>query len=308
MSDLPHRQQLVRRMALICAALMLLTIGLSAFMRLWQAGLGCEPWPVCYAQAARDAAQGAVPPASSVGVAAARVTHRIVATLVLILVITMTMTAWLMKPAMRSEGRLAGALLVLALGLAVLGIVTPGSRIPAVALGNLLGGFLMFALCVRLATKSTTGKLGLERPALGVLMLLLAQIGLGAIISASHAALACGDLRGCWETAAAAGWSLQALNPWHVPALEATALVNPAGALAQGVHRALAPVVLLATCGLAWMAQQRDQRRTASWLYLLSFGVVAAGLVSVGAGLPMLTVLLHNALAAMLLAVVVRLV
>ena len=48
-------------------------------------------------------------------------------------------------------GVLVAALLVLALGLAGLGIVTPGSRLPAVAMGNLLGGFAMLAICARLA-------------------------------------------------------------------------------------------------------------------------------------------------------------
>ena len=40
--------------------------------------------------------------------------------------------------------------LVLALGLSVLGIVTPGSCVAGVLLGNLLGGVLMLALAWRL--------------------------------------------------------------------------------------------------------------------------------------------------------------
>jgi heme a synthase len=306
MNDLPRRLHLVRRMALISAALMLATITLSAFMRLSQAGLGCDPWPGCYAQAARDAAQGvAATTMSGHGVAAARLAHRVVASLVLILAITLTLSTWLTKPVLPREGRLAAGVLALALGLALLGVVTPGARLPAVALGNLLGGFLLLALCWRLAAAPDPARTGLGGWALAVALLLVLQIALGAIVSGSHAALACSDVADCTTTARAAGWPLQALNPLALPALEASSRVNPAGALAQLVHRVLAPLALLA---LGLRARRRGQRRSATWLWLLGAGVVAVGLVSVASGLPIVIVLLHNALAALLLAAVVRLI
>ena len=43
---------------------------------------------------------------------------------------------------------------LLALALATLGIATPGARLPAVAMGNLLGGFVMLALCWRLVAST----------------------------------------------------------------------------------------------------------------------------------------------------------
>ncbi len=52
----------------------------------------------------------------------------------------------LLKHAATLCALLALALLVLALGLAVLGRWTGGARVPAVAIGNLLGGFAMPSL------------------------------------------------------------------------------------------------------------------------------------------------------------------
>ena len=52
---------------------------------------------------------------------------------------------------MRAEARLALGLLGLVLFLALLGVLAWPSRLPAVTLGNLLAGFAMCALSVRLA-------------------------------------------------------------------------------------------------------------------------------------------------------------
>lgn len=53
----------------------------------------------------------------------------------------------------RSSVGSPGIALAIALGLAALGIWTPGARMPAVAIGNLIGGFALFAslaaLCPR---------------------------------------------------------------------------------------------------------------------------------------------------------------
>jgi len=307
MNDTERRLHLVRRMALVCSALMLATITLSAFMRLSQAGLGCEPWPGCYAQSAREAAAGvASTAAAGHAVAAARLAHRLVATGVLILAITMVLSTWLSKPALPREGRLAAGVLVLALGLAVLGIVTPGARVPAIALGNLLGGFLMLALCWRLAAPAQWRPPGSGIWAWVAALALVVQIGLGALVSGSHAALSCSGLADCVAAARGAGWDLRALHPWQIPTLAATPRVNDAGALVQLLHRALAPLAGVALLGLGLRAWRRGQRRSALRLGLLTAGVVAIGLMSVASGLPIAIVLLHNALAALLLAVVVR--
>jgi heme a synthase len=309
-----RRLPLLRRMALLCAVLMLATISLSAFMRLSQAGLGCTDWPACYGQGQRALQQGlATPPQGGHAVAAARLAHRAVASLALVLVIMMVLATLGTRPHLRREGGLTLALLVLALALAALGVATPGARLPAVALGNLLGGFVMLALCWRLAAAGAAGEelpaAGLGAWALAGLGLLAAQIALGALVSASYAALACSDLGDCLRQAQAAGWDGRALNPWHEPVLAAAPMAgNPAGALPALIHRALAMLVLPALVLLGIVAWRRGRRRGGAALVLLVAVQLALGVGMVAGGLPILAVLLHNLLAALLLATLARLV
>src|SRR3990167_6360490 len=145
------RLTLLHRMAWICAVLVLVITSLSAFIRLSKAGLGCEPWPQCYGQELRAQQQGAEPAQADAATAAARLAHRVIASTALLLILVMVMTALASRPALWPEGRLTLWLLFLALFLAVLGRWTSDARLPAVPLGNLLGGFAMFAVSVRLA-------------------------------------------------------------------------------------------------------------------------------------------------------------
>ncbi len=299
-------------MAWLCTVLMLTTISLSAFMRLSQSGLGCADWPACYAQNHRAALQGEPAPTGH-GVAAARLAHRIVASLTLILVIVMAMTTLATKPVLKRAGTLSLALLLLALALAVLGIATPGARLPAVAMGNLLGGFVMLALCWRLAAsarpQSDAASAGLGGWAVAALALVCGQLAGGALVSASYAALSCSGLSECTRSAAAAGWDWNVLNPWREPVVEATALpVNAGSAFALWLHHVGAIVVLpvLGLLGLA--AWRRGRRRAGAALLLLAAVQGALGLLIVASGLPLAAVLLHNLVAALLLATLVRLI
>ena len=128
---------------------------LSAFVRLASLGPGCEPWPACYHErptmSERFSAEAAVSPAVEV----ARGAHRVAASTVLVVVIVLLVLSLGPRPYLQREGRHAMALLLLAVFLAVLGRWSSGAPSPGVVLGNLLGGFLMFALCVRLALPNT---------------------------------------------------------------------------------------------------------------------------------------------------------
>jgi len=307
-----RRLPLIKRMAWLCAVLMLATISLSAFMRLSQAGLGCSDWPACYGQNLRDLQLGASVP-SGHAVAAARLAHRVVASLALILVIMLTMTTLATRPVLRRQGALSLALLVLALALAVLGIVTPGARLPAVTLGNLMGGFVMLALCWRLAAsaqaQSAGAPVGLGAWAVVALLLLCVQLAGGALVSASYAALSCTDLADCWTTALSAGSGWQALDPWREPLVGATATSGGAnGAVVLLAHGSGAVVVLAMLALLGITAWRRGRRREGAALVVLAAAQVALGLLVVAADLPLAGVLLHNLVAALLLALLVRLI
>ena len=307
-----RRWHLLRRMAWLCTALMLATISLSAFMRLSQAGLGCADWPACYAQSLRAVQQGEPAPTGH-GVAAARLAHRVVASLTLVLVIMMTLTTLATKPVLKRTGALSLALLLLALALALLGIATPGARLPAVAMGNLLGGFVMLALCWRLAASarppSDTAPARLGAWAVAGLALLSGQLAGGALVSTSYAALSCSELTECTRLAAATGWDWGVLNPWREPLVEATALpVNAGSAFALWLHR-IGAIVVLPVLGLLGLAAwRRGRRRGGAALLVLAALQGALGLLMVASGLPLAAVLLHNLVAALLLATLVRLV
>lgn len=315
LSKLERRRWWLRRMAWATAALMLATITLSAYMRLSQAGLGCSGWPACYAQGLRAAQAGAAL-ASTDGVALARLAHRIVASATLLLVIVMVMSTLSTKPVLKRPGAYALALLGVAVALAVLGIATPGARRPIVAIGNLLGGFVMLALCGRLVasarpapSSSTAPEARLGAWGLAALALLSAQLAGGALVSASYAALSCSGLADCTRAAAASGWDWQALNPWREPVFALGALpIHREAAFALWLHLAGAIVVLplLAWAGLA--AWRRGRRRAGTALLVLLAAQAALGPALVAHGLPLPGVLLHNLLAALLLATLARLV
>ena len=309
----------LRRVAVLCGVLVLAITSLSAFIRLSGAGLGCSDWPRCYGQVLREAQRDeqagigdsdAVAAAARIGdsaaVAGARLAHRVLAVAALLLVIAMVMSCFATMPTLALQGRIALALLGIALFLAVLGRWTSGARVPAVAMGNLLGGFAMLALCARMAGSAPSP----QRPRLGAwawagAAVLLCQIALGGLVSAGYAGLSCPSLTGCDLSATVGVW--EALNPWREPRFDATLPANPAAALVQAVHRAGALVTLLVLLPLGVLAMRRGRRRSGAVLLALLAIQVALGILMVVHALPFPLALAHNLVAALLLAVVARL-
>jgi cytochrome c oxidase assembly protein subunit 15 len=294
-------------MAWICAVLVLVVTSLSAYMRLSKAGNGCEPWPQCYGQTLRALQQGQAPVLDAAAdTAAARLAHRVVATLALLLVILMTMTALMARPALWREGRMVLGLLALVLFLAVLGRWTAQARVPAVTLGNLLAGFVMVALSVRLARtagRDAAGTAPAQRrlarwAALGAALLLL-NIALGGLLSAGFFGLSCPELAGCDVS----GASWQALNPWREPLFDLAQPSNPAGAWVGVLHRVGALAVACVLVPLAVAAWRTGRRFAAALLLLLLAAQGVLGAVLVVSALPLPVALAHNVLAALLLTV-----
>lgn len=291
----------LRKMAWGCTVLVLAIVSLSAFIRLASAGLGCEPWPRCYGDAWHSVSNGlqtAPPP----GVLAARIAHRILAVAALLVIIAMMMTAYSKSPVLRREGRLALALMALALFLAILGRWTAGSRLPAVTLGNLLAGFAMLAVSWRLALPPRRGAAALSarftRWAWLAVALLLLQILLGGLVSASHSGLSCPTIANC--DTASGSWQL--LNPWHETSLDPSDPARPTGALVQWLHRAGALLVVAVLLPLGVAAWRRG-KRIGAWLAAAVLLEACLGALLVARGLPLAVALAHNLLAAIALAV-----
>jgi cytochrome c oxidase assembly protein subunit 15 len=303
MTPIQRRVSRLRKMAWLCAALVLAITSLSAFIRLSRAGLGCEPWPQCYSQG-RHAAQDGVTQPSSKPVLLARTTHRVVAVLALLLVIAMLMTALASEPMLWRQGRMVLGLLALALFLAILGRWTTSARVPAVMLGNLLAGFAMFALSWQLALAAaqqppvSAAQQRLARWAWLGLALLGTQVVLGGLLSAGHAGLSCPQLTGC-DTS---GASWQALNPWHETSFDPADDTGRAGALIHLLHRGGAVVLAAVLLPLGVAAWRRGLRAGPALLLLLALQAALGAALVLGA-LPLAVALAHNVVAALLVAV-----
>jgi cytochrome c oxidase assembly protein subunit 15 len=143
----------MRRLVWACLVLMLVVTSVSAWLRLAQPRPPCGDWPSCRSVATKASVRATPPAADGAGAMSfARAVHRVAATLVLLLACALSVLAWMRRSSDRAGNADAQALLAVALGLAVLGVITPGSRSPVVLLGNLLGGLAMLALAWRLAT------------------------------------------------------------------------------------------------------------------------------------------------------------
>lgn len=303
------RITLLQRTALLCALLVITVVAISAFIRLSGAGLGCSPWPHCYGQALRDEQRGVEPTANtqaSQSITLARFAHRFLAVLLLPFMLLLVLGGFTMQPK-RWDGRWVSLLaLALVLFLAVLGRWTAGARVPAVMLGNLLGGFLLFALCWRMAVigRRRSAEDFLSRQArvwrCVAVAILLSQIVLGGLVSSSLAGLSCPDLTGCiiptpvpWET----------LNPLREPHFDPGLLpVNAEGALVHALHRWTAAAAALAVIATV-IALLRCGRRPAGLALLVLLGTqFALGLLLVHNGLPLAMAVAHNIVAALLLA------
>lgn len=309
MSLTDRRYRVLRRLALFCAALVLAVTSLSAFIRLSKVGLGCADWPACYGQDLRRLQQGTpVSDEVQTATALARLVHRITASTALLLVIVMVLICFGSQPLLVREGLLALALLGLALFLAVLGVWSSAPRVPAVAMGNLLGGFFMLALCVRLAMRGEPAPSASMRTWVIVAALLLTlQVALGGLVSASLSGLSCTGWSDCSprEALQASGWA--SLDPWREPVLGAAPAVNPAGALANSLHRHAGPLLALLLLPLALLALRRGRRRSGTVLLVLLGAQLAVGVALSALGLPMAVALLHNLLATALLATLLTL-
>ncbi len=143
----PARLRAARAIALAIVLLMLLVILASAWLRLAQPRPACGDWPGC--RSAHPLVLASTAPvllghASVLNIV--RASHRLAASTVLLLVVALAALAWVRRPPVHALGRRALVMLGLTLALALLGVLTPGARSPAVLLGNQLGGFALLAV------------------------------------------------------------------------------------------------------------------------------------------------------------------
>lgn len=293
----------MRGLVLAALLLVLVIITTSAYIRLSQAGFGCAHWPACYGRSGQTPEAGQLFPERA-ALFWARALHRLAASsagLLLLLIV------FFGREGLHGAGARFAAWTALALAgfLAWLGLITP-SNLPAVTVGNLLGGMTMFALLWWLHQRSQGSGASRTLHSLALAALAL-QIALGGMIGARHAALSCVTLPAC-----AGGWWPDSVD-WR--------LFNPFFALAESdlgsaarealilSHRYGAALVAAMLCVLGVKAVRRGARAAAKgWLLLGLLGLqllLGAGMVLANFPLPL--ALLHNLCAALLLGATVAL-
>jgi cytochrome c oxidase assembly protein subunit 15 len=313
----------LRHLLIATTLLAFIVVGLGAYVRLSDAGLGCPDWPGCYGRVSPHHAAEAIAAAQaqwpegpvSPEKAWKEMLHRYLAGL---LGLTILGIAWLARrPEHGLDRRVAVALALLVMGQALLGMwtVTLALR-PVVVSAHLLGGMATLSLLVWLAAHPSApsprvgeARAGGRGQVLALLAVIL-QIALGGWVSSNYAAVACTDFPTCggnwWP---AADWPA-AFRLDRALGLDAAGAPLGLDALVaiHWAHRLGALLVAASVGWLAWRLLRAPGLARHGWLLLGLLGLqVGLGVTNVLAGLPLPIAVAHNLGAALLLAALVRL-
>jgi cytochrome c oxidase assembly protein subunit 15 len=309
-----------RSLQLLAAGLALVVIGLGAFVRLSDAGLGCPDWPGCYGHwlgvpvsDAETAAAAAAYPGKPVdpGRAWKEMVHRYAAGTLGLLILGFLVDGW--RRARRDgvpwlESALAGVVVCQAL----LGMWTVTQLLkPLIVTVHLLGGMLTLSLLLALvlrrgdatAAPALPAAPRLRRAGTLALLALFFQIALGGWVSSNYAALACQGFPACngdwWP---AADWTA-GFEIWRELGQTAAGGELPADGLIaiHWAHR-LGALCVLGFVGLfAWRLRQAGRPGAATLLAALLALQLGLGIANVLLHLPLPLAVAHNLGAALLL-------
>lgn len=317
---MPTPSTLPRTLVLATALLALVVVGLGAYVRLSDAGLGCPDWPGCYGQltphhaADAIAAAHAQAPEGPVSHAKAwkEMVHRYLASGLGLAIMAIAWLAWRRERGMNRAVGLALAGLVVFQGLLGMWTVTLLLR-PAVVSAHLLGGMATLALLVWLSARLGNGERatekGLPAAAAGLALgIVVAQIALGGWVSTNYAALACADFPTChgsWWPQADWWRGFQVRRELGMDG-EGQALGMAALTAMHWAHRLGA---VLAALGAGWLGLRLLAWPAWRWwggglLGLLALQLLL-GVANVLAGLPLPVAVAHNLGAALLLSALV---
>lgn len=291
------RNRRIRNLAIVTCLLSILVVGVSAYLRLAGAGLGCTDWPGCYGRVLTG-----VKPMPWEG---ARLIHRIVATLALLAGILLAWRCWRPRP-LQPAARYAALLLALMLFLSVVGVWSSDPRMALVNFINLVGGLGLVTFSWRVAIYAIPSQAAQAVPAgklfrYGMAILTMTVL-LGGLIGARYAAPACGTLPDClgawWPRAD--GWS--ALNPF-------VKLAGPAepggtdGVTLHLLHRYGATLAAMLAVAIALRLRAVPRGRNAALAVLVLLVLEGAiGVLTVASGFALWPAVAHNIGAALLLA------
>ncbi|MCC6193902.1 MAG: COX15/CtaA family protein [Burkholderiales bacterium] len=230
------------------------------------------------------------------GIGVVRGAHRVAATGVSLVLLLML---WLAFRRRAQRGWTIAAFALVA-GLSVLGIGTPGARLPAVALANLLGGLALLAVFAA-GYASAAPAAAIAPPvrrlaAIGV-ALVLVQALLGGLIATQSALLACPSLPVCELPGVSEFLAGESWNPWRAPTAGA-----PAGAAWLHVLHRVNGIVLAAIVLVTVVRLWRPRGRLAVLLGLALASTIGAGIAAALVPTSLGAAVAHNAAAALLIA------
>jgi len=312
-----------KRLILLAPLLALTVVGLGAYVRLSDAGLGCPDWPGCYGQLSVPQHPDDVAAAASAypdkpleqHKAWKEMLHRYLAGTLGLVILGLCVLGWRGRVYLSISPWLPTLTTALVALQAMLGMWTVTLLLkPAVVSAHLLGGMLTLALLVwmahrhwgRIASSQITASSRWWIRA--AVLVVLVQIILGGWTSANYAALACTDFPACQGN-----WipSLNYADAYHMlrelgqgpdgGALSADALVT-----IQWTHR-LGALFTLLVCGTLALSllNKGTLTKIALVLLLLLICQISLGIANVLLRLPLVLAVGHNVFAALLLSTLV---
>lgn len=312
-------------------ALCFVVVILGAWTRLVDAGLGCPDWPGCYGFAGIpmsaeriEIAEMRFPDAPvEVDKAWPEMVHRYFAGILGLVILGLAIFSWRRRQDPEQPVVLPFILLAVVTMQAAFGAWTVTLKLwPQVVVAHLLGGFLTLSLLWLLALRlgwrreAASGDMGAVlqrlRPwAVVGMVLLVLQIALGGWVSANYAALACPDFPTCqgrwWpEADFAHGFNvLQEVGPNYLGGL----MYSEGRIAIHLTHRIGAIIVALVLGLLAWRLWRTPRPWQLAPLGITLAGVllvqILLGVANVVFSLPLVVATAHNAVAAVLLLVMV---
>lgn len=298
---------------------------LSAYIRHSEAGLGCQPWPQCYAMVGQTVEP--LPASTVAGLAlspteTAKRLHRTIATVLVLLIVAVVYQSR-QRPANRAQATriqyLAYTLVMLILVLSMIGPMSYLKTLPGIAVVNILGGIALLATSwtlwlevqhpLRIAVPHW-----MRRLVSWALLAVIVQLALGAWVSANFAGTACIDLFTCTDhervrDSVSANvfdsfWVFRELSIGE----DGKVIIDQAQGYIQTAHRVGAGLtaVLLILLGVATRKMPQPMAFWGCCILGLTATVIILGASGVMFGLPLPVVLAHNVLAALLLLSVLR--
>lgn len=326
------KQRFLAILALSASFFALGVIALGAFTRLMDAGLGCPDWPGCYghfvvpiSHSAQHAIDIQYPETPLVAYKAwAEMIHRYFVGGLSIFIIVIIGTIFSSKTVRRTSNVIYACMLMLLLSYQIiLGQLTVTLKLlPVIVSQHLLGGFFILTILWLIYLnnridnfadkKKVRTRLFLPWAIIGLILLLL-QISLGAWTSTNYAALSCIDFPFCDNVNPLMVMHFKAAFNFFLPVginYEGGVLAEPIRQTIQMTHRIGALILTLYLFVLSLVAMKKfgkisDLMRSVYSMLTLLIIQLCIGITNVVLKLPLVTAVLHNVVAVLLLLSVV---